>query len=120
MQVKSNQYGFPCKTYWYIENEKGETYHYSDGYFRKKTLIQMRTYSYYSEQEAINDLPKAEAAQFKAWFNSECKAALKEIPNGIRDMAVKSREMVLEIAESIARKKCFNKDAVLKYLDSLI
>ncbi len=54
------------------------------------------------------------------WFNSECKEALKEVPQGIKDMARKSRDMVIEIAESIARKKGFRKEAVLKYLDSLI
>ena len=54
------------------------------------------------------------------WFNSECKQALNEIPQGIKDMARKSREMVIVMAESIARKKGFRKEAVLKYLDSLI
>lgn len=54
------------------------------------------------------------------WFNAECKQALNEIPQGIKDMARKSREMVIVMAESIARKKGFRKEAVLKYLDSLI
>jgi len=54
------------------------------------------------------------------WFNAECKQALNEIPQGIKDMARKSREMVIVMAESIARKKGFRKEAVLKYLDNLI
>lgn len=59
-------------------------------------------------------------ADIDNWFNSEVREALKEIPQGIKDMAKKSREMVIVMAESIARKKGFRKDAVLKYLDSLI
>ena len=54
------------------------------------------------------------------WFNSEVREALAAIPQGIKDMAKKSREMVIVMAESIARKKGFRKEAVLKYLDSLI
>jgi hypothetical protein len=54
------------------------------------------------------------------WFNAECRQALNEIPQGIKDMARKSREYTIIIAESIARKKGFRKNAVLKYLDSLI
>ena len=57
---------------------------------------------------------------FNTWFKSECKAALKEVPQGIKQMAAKSRPFVIEIAETIARKKGFRVDAVLKYLDSLI
>ena len=58
--------------------------------------------------------------QIDSWFNAECKAALKEIPQGVKDMARKSREYTIIIAESIARKKCFNTKAVLAYLDTLI
>lgn len=52
LSIKSNQYDFPCKTYYYIVNGEGKIYHYSDGKFRKKCLKQARTYWYYSEQEA--------------------------------------------------------------------
>lgn len=52
------------------------------------------------------------------WFNAECEKALAEVPQGIKDMAKKSRSMTLQIAETIALKKCFRKEAVLTFLDS--
>lgn len=52
------------------------------------------------------------------WFNSECEIALAEVPQGIKDIAKKNREMTLQIAETIALKKCFRKEAVLTYLDT--
>lgn len=54
------------------------------------------------------------------WFASECREALNDIPQGIKDTASKSRPLVLLMAQSIARKKGFNQEEVLKYLDSLI
>lgn len=60
------------------------------------------------------------AKDIQLWFNAECKSALKEIPEEIRERAKKDRGLVILIAESIAMKKCFNKKEVLKYLDSLI
>lgn len=45
MTVKSNQYGaFPCKTYYYIE-DNGYTWHHSDNRWRKKELIQLWSYA---------------------------------------------------------------------------
>ena len=61
-----------------------------------------------------------EANNFQKWFNSECKQALKELPESIREIARTNREMVIEISERIAKQKCFNQKEVLKYLDSLI
>lgn len=61
MQVKSNQYGFmPCKTYYYIVNRLGETYHYKDEKWRKKPLIQLWTYAYKTEKEANEALEELE------------------------------------------------------------
>ena len=60
------------------------------------------------------------AKDIQTWFNSEVREALNEIPQGIKDMAKKKREYVIVIAESIANKKCFRVNEVLKYLDSLI
>jgi len=54
------------------------------------------------------------------WFSSECRQALSEIPQGIKDSAKRKREFIIIIAESIARKKGFRVKAVLNYLDTLI
>jgi hypothetical protein len=52
-EIKSNQYGFPCKTYWYIVDGEGKIYHYSDKKFRKKSLKQLLTYAYFYYQAAL-------------------------------------------------------------------
>ena len=48
MKIQSNQYGFPCKTYYYILNDKAEIFHHKDNKWRKKTLKQMNAYCFYS------------------------------------------------------------------------
>lgn len=58
--------------------------------------------------------------QIDQWFNNEVRQELEKIPEGIKKLASKKREYVLIIADSIARKKCFNSKKVLDYLDSLI
>lgn len=55
MQVKSNQYGFPCSTYWYIVDNAGNIYH-KDGKWRKKSLIELWSYGFKTEQEAVDIL----------------------------------------------------------------
>ncbi len=87
-------------------------------------LIQGSGYPFmYEAIDKINSEPVTETKtpqQIDRWFKDECKQALSEIPQGIKDMARKDRETVITIAEIIARKKCFNVKAVLSYLDSLI
>lgn len=56
MSIRSNQYGFPCKTYYYIVDELGRTFHHKDGKFRKKALMEMRTFWYQTEQAASDAL----------------------------------------------------------------
>lgn len=58
--IKSNHY-LPAglgsgKTYWYIVDSAGRTYHYSDGKCRNKSLKQMRTYAYYTPESALSTL----------------------------------------------------------------
>lgn len=46
--IKSNQYGaFPGKTYYYIADSNGATFHHKDQKWRKKSTIEM-TYWYYT------------------------------------------------------------------------
>ena len=45
LSIESNQAGYnPCFTYYYIVNEKGETYHHKDKKWRKKSLMEITTY----------------------------------------------------------------------------
>lgn len=57
MEIKSNQYGFPCKTYYYIVNEENKIWH-RDGKWRKKSLIQLWSHGFKTESEAILQLNK--------------------------------------------------------------
>lgn len=45
VSVKSNQYGWPCKTYYYIVDANGNTLHISDYKWRKKCLIELNTHA---------------------------------------------------------------------------
>lgn len=58
LNIKSNQYMFPCKTYYYITDANGLTYHYSDNKWRKKSLIEMRTHCYYNQESVKADYQK--------------------------------------------------------------
>lgn len=57
MIIKSNQYGFPGKTYFYIEHE-GYIWHHSDNRWRKKTLIQLWSHGIRSEEAAKFELKR--------------------------------------------------------------
>ena len=54
--------------------------------------------------------------QIDEWFASECKQALEQIPIGIIKIAKTNPEHLKTIAKSIALKKCFKVNAVMKYL----
>ena len=51
-QIKSNQYGFPCKTYYYITDKYGLIYHHKDKVWRKKCLMEMTTFYFKSRESA--------------------------------------------------------------------
>lgn len=53
LTVKSNQYSYPCKTYYYIVDASGLIYHYSDGKWRAKSLMELWTHAYSTEFAAI-------------------------------------------------------------------
>lgn len=58
MTVKSNQYdAFPCKTYYYIE-DNGYIWHHSDNRWRKKCLIQLWSYGYQYDRAAEFELSR--------------------------------------------------------------
>lgn len=66
--IKGNQYlpngfGRPASTYYYIVDNEGKTYHHRDGKWRKKELIEMTTYAYYSHESAQNDVDKLIAGE---------------------------------------------------------
>lgn len=50
------------------------------------------------------------------WFDTECREAFVQVPLMIRELAETNTDHQRIIAESIARKKCFNKDTVLTWL----
>lgn len=52
VSIKSNQYGFPCKTYYYIIDANGLIFHEGDCKWRKKCLIQLWTYAYRDKDKA--------------------------------------------------------------------
>lgn len=53
LAIKSNQYGYsPFKTYYYITDANGLTFHQKDKKWRKKELIEMNTYAYRTESSA--------------------------------------------------------------------
>jgi hypothetical protein len=53
LSIRSNQYDFPCKTYWYISNKLYETYHHKYNKWRAISLKQMNTYAFYNAQDAV-------------------------------------------------------------------
>jgi hypothetical protein len=53
LTLKGNQYGFPCKTYYYVVDSCGLIYHHSDKVWRKKSLIELWTHGFRSIESAI-------------------------------------------------------------------
>lgn len=56
LRVESNQYGWPCRTYYYIVDANGFIFHQKDKVWRKKPLIEMTTYIYRTESSAETTL----------------------------------------------------------------
>lgn len=54
--VESNQYGYPCNTYYYIVDGNGLIFHHKDKKWRVKPLIEITTYIYKTEISALTTL----------------------------------------------------------------
>lgn len=89
MIIESNQYGFPCKTYYFIVNEKGETYHYSDKKWRYNSLKELTTFYFTSKESAQHHL---ETLQKEAFKEVKCESGITGWENYLKGVYATKEE----------------------------